>query len=62
MIATFGLAAGLVAFIRFGAGPFSPVAFALPYFLSTIPAIAVVAALRGALRRHAGACAAEAAS
>jgi hypothetical protein len=44
VIATFGLAAGLVAFIRFGAGPFSPVAFALPYFLSTIPAIAVVAA------------------
>jgi len=44
VLACFGLAAGLVAFIRFGAGPFSPVAFALPYFLSVIPAIAVVAA------------------
>ncbi len=43
VIATFGLAAGLVAFIRYGAGPFDPIAFALPYFLSTIPAIAVVA-------------------
>ncbi len=44
VLATFGLAAALVAFVRFGAGPFSPVAFALPYFLSAIPAIAVVAA------------------
>lgn len=44
VIATFGLAAGLVAFVRYGAGPFDPIAFALPYFLSTLPAIAVVAA------------------
>ena len=45
VLATLGLAAGLVAFVRFGTGPFSLAGFTLPYFLSIIPAIAVVAAL-----------------
>src|SRR4051812_21796909 len=40
-----GLLAGLVAFARWGTGPFSPSAFAGPYFLMTIPAIAAVASL-----------------
>jgi hypothetical protein len=39
------LVAGLIAFVRFGVGPFSPVDFALPYFVLTVPAIAAVASL-----------------
>jgi len=40
-----GLLAGLIAFVRFGVGPFSPIDFALPYFVLTVPAIAAVASL-----------------
>jgi len=40
-----GLLAGLLAFLRWGTGAFSLTAFAGPYFLMTIPAIAAVAAL-----------------
>ena len=43
--ATLGLVAGIVAFLRFGTGPFSLAGFTLPYFSSIIPAIAVVASL-----------------
>jgi hypothetical protein len=43
VLAVLGLAAGLVAFVRFGAGPFSLFDFTVPYFLATIPAIAIVA-------------------
>ncbi len=39
------LVAGLIAFLRFGVGPFSPLDFALPYFVLTVPAIAAVASL-----------------
>ncbi len=45
VLATLGLAAGLVAFLRFGTGPFSLAGFTLPYFASIIPAVAVVASL-----------------
>jgi hypothetical protein len=38
------LAAGLAAFVVYGVGPFTPVAFAGPFLLLTLPAIAVVAA------------------
>ena len=40
-----GLLAGLLALARWGSGPFSLSAFAGPYFLMTIPAIAAVASL-----------------
>jgi hypothetical protein len=40
-----GLLAGLLALMRWGSGPFSLSAFAGPYFLMTIPAIAAVASL-----------------
>ncbi len=39
------LAAGLVAFLRYGVGKFDPVAFAGPYLLLTVPSIAVIAAI-----------------
>ena len=45
VLAALGLAAGLLAFLRFGTGPFSLAGFALPYFASIIPAVAVVASL-----------------
>ena len=45
VLASLGLAAGLVAFLRFGTGPFSLAGFTLPYFASIIPAVAVVASL-----------------
>ncbi len=45
VLASLGLTAGLVAFIRFGAGPFSLVDFTVPYLLTTIPAVAVVASV-----------------
>ena len=45
VLAALGLAAGLVAFFRFGAGPFDPVGFAAPYFLATMPAVAIVASM-----------------
>ena len=45
VVASLGLTAGLVAFIRFGAGPFSLVDFTVPYLLTTIPAVAVVASV-----------------
>ena len=38
------LAAGLAAFLVHGVGPFTPVAFAGPFLILTLPAIAVVAA------------------
>jgi len=40
-----GLLAGLLAYARWGAGPFSLAAFAGPYLLMTIPAIAAVSTL-----------------
>ena len=40
-----GLLAGLLALARWGSGPFSLPAFAGPYFLMTVPAIAAVASL-----------------
>jgi hypothetical protein len=45
VLATLGLAAGLVAFLRYGVGPFDPVGFALPYFLATLPAVGIVASM-----------------
>ena len=45
VLASLGLTAGLAAFIRFGAGPFSLVDFTVPYLLTTIPAVAIVASV-----------------
>ena len=39
------LVAGLIAFMRFGVGPFSLADFALPYFVLSLPAIVAVAAV-----------------
>jgi hypothetical protein len=45
VLAALGLLAGVVAFLRFGMGPFSFSDFTLPYFIAVIPAVAVVAAV-----------------
>ncbi len=45
VLSLLALVAGLIAFVRFGVGPFSPVDLALPYFVLTVPAIAAVASL-----------------
>jgi hypothetical protein len=45
VLAALGLAAGLVAFFRYGVGPFDLAEFAVPYFLATLPAVAIVASM-----------------
>lgn len=40
-----GLGAGVVAFAWYGTGTFTPVAFAVPYLLLTVPAMAICASL-----------------
>ena len=39
-----GLLAGLAAFLRYGTGPFAPIAFLIPYLLLAVPAMVTVAA------------------